>query len=149
MIDRLGPREEPHFFCSSEGNAGTSISSLEMIVMVGLAAASAARILGKKATICVTNNTPQPILDRLKAEGAEVRQYGYFWSDADDLCRQLVKSEPNGVCIPWRPSDYRYIVRHLIIWMLFRGTRHWCTNSRDKWNTRLMRLSHVSVAEDS
>jgi threonine dehydratase len=68
-------------------------------VMVGLAAASAARILGKKATICVTNNTPKPILERLKAEGAEVRQNGYYWSDADDLCRQLVKSEPNGVLL--------------------------------------------------
>ena len=68
-----------------------------MLVTVGLAAASAARILGKKATICVTNNTPQNILDRLKAEGAEVRQIGTFWSDADDLCRKLVAADPNGV----------------------------------------------------
>lgn len=65
--------------------------------MVGLAAASAARILGKKATICVTRNTPIPILERLKAEGADVRQNGYYWSDADDLCRELVASDPDGV----------------------------------------------------
>lgn len=63
----------------------------------GLAAASAARILGRKATICVTHDTPQFILDRLKTEGAEVRQNGHFWSDADDLCRQLVKEDPDGV----------------------------------------------------
>lgn len=65
--------------------------------MVGLAAASAARILGKKATICVTQNTPTPILERLKAEGAEVRRNGNYWSDADDLCRELVASDPDGV----------------------------------------------------
>jgi threonine dehydratase len=68
-----------------------------MLVTIGLAAASAARILGKKATICVTKNTPQNILDRLKAEGAEVRQIGTFWSDADDLCRKFVAADPNGV----------------------------------------------------
>lgn len=87
---------EPHFFCSSEGNAGIPQGE---IFDPGLAAASAARILGKKATICVTNNTPKSILDRLKAEGAEVRQNGYYWSDADDLCRQLVESEPNAVSL--------------------------------------------------
>jgi cysteine synthase len=73
------------------------VPSSLMLVTVGLAAASAARILGKKATICVTNNTPQNILDRLKAEGAEVRQIGTLWSDADDLCRKLVAADPNGV----------------------------------------------------
>jgi threonine dehydratase len=67
------------------------------LFLPGLAAASAARILGRKATICVTQNTPSNILERLKAEGAEVRQTGYYWSDADDLCRQLVKMDPNGV----------------------------------------------------
>jgi threonine dehydratase len=64
---------------------------------VGLAAASAARILGKKATICVTQNTHAHILERLKAEGAEVRQNGHFWNDADDLCRELAASDPDGV----------------------------------------------------
>ena len=67
--------------------------------MAGLAAASAARILGKKATICVTQNTPFSILERLKAEGADVRQNGYYWSDADDLCRALVASDHDGVQI--------------------------------------------------
>jgi threonine dehydratase len=94
-IERLGPNRESHFYCSSEGNAGNSPP--KFVITRGLAAASAARILGKKATICVTHNTPSNILERLKAEGAEVRQNGYYWSDADYLCRELVNSDPNGV----------------------------------------------------
>jgi threonine dehydratase len=82
---------------------------------IGLAAASAARILGKKATICVTHDTPTNIIERLKAEGADVRQNGRFWSDADDLCRELVQSDPNGVGgLILRFPDSSYIVLRLI-----------------------------------
>jgi len=45
----------------------------------------------------VTHDTPRYILERLKTEGAEVRQNGHFWSDADDLCQQLVKEDADGV----------------------------------------------------
>lgn len=104
-IERAGPTSNPHFYCSSEGNAG-------------LAAASAARILGKRATICVTNNTPQRILDRLKTEGAEVRQAGHYWSDADDLCRELVSTDPEGVSSQLGIRGLMsYIVRLLIMRM--------------------------------
>jgi len=65
--------------------------------MIGLAAASVARILGVKSTICVTTNTPQNILNRLSTEHAEVRQIGSFWADADELCRKLVAQDTNGV----------------------------------------------------
>jgi cysteine synthase len=98
---------------------------LKCLVTVGLAAASAARILGKKATICVTNNTPQNILDRLKAEGAEVRQIGTFWSDADDLCRKLVAADPNGVLPLHKESKDSYIVHLLITRMLLTGMLPW------------------------
>src|SRR5271169_4868189 len=101
--------------------------------MVGLAAASAARILGKKATICVTHDTPPRILERLKAEGAEVRQNGHFWSDADDLCRELVKSDPSGVFHAIEHfSNSSYIVHHLIMRMSLMGTRLWSM----KWSSK-------------
>jgi len=45
----------------------------------------------------VTHNTPIHILERLKSEGAEVRQRGVYWSDADELCRELVGKDPDGV----------------------------------------------------
>ena len=102
---------------------------------IGLAAASAARILGVKSTICVTLNTPQNILNRLYTEGAEVRQIGSFWSDADDLCRKLVAEDPNGVYTPpplagrdsWRwEVMVSYIVRHLIMRILLLEMQGWC-----------------------
>ena len=83
-------------------------SDVPTMLILGLAAASAARILGKRATICVTSNTPQRILDRLKTEGAEVRQNGYYWSDADDLCRELVAKDPQGVRLQLDVVDLLY-----------------------------------------
>lgn len=88
-----------HIF-TVQAKAMQVVTSNRITLGDGLAAASAARILGRKATICVTHDTPKYILDRLKTEGAGVRQNGYFWSDADDLCRQLVKEDPDGVPCP-------------------------------------------------
>lgn len=45
----------------------------------------------------MTHNTPPHILERLQSEGAEVRQRGVYWSDADELCRELVAKDPSGV----------------------------------------------------
>jgi cysteine synthase len=114
--------------------------------MVGLAAASAARILGRKATICVTNGTPQNILDRLHAEGAEVRQIGTFWSDADELCRKLVAADPNGVLLSVNETDYSCIVRLLIIRMSLMAMQLWYMRLWNKWMVLSQMPSSVVLA---
>lgn len=66
-----------HFVCSSGGNAG-------------IAAAYSARQLGIPATIVVPSVTPNPTVERIKDEGANVIIYGKALNESIEYGQQLV-----------------------------------------------------------
>ncbi len=82
------------FVCSSGGNAG-------------LAVARSARLCGVPSMIVVPEGTPDIVIGRLKAEGAEVTVYGETFADADSLTRQMADK---GGCVYTSPYD------HPLIW---------------------------------
>lgn len=89
------PGGSVHFYCSSGGNAG-------------LACATAAVALAKPCTIVVPNSTSAFMVDKLRALGAEVKQIGAHWAEADaHLRQQLLAHDPIGVYIP--PFDHPHI----------------------------------------
>ena len=85
------------FYSSSGGNAG-------------LAAVTAARSLGCTCTVVVPETTTQLMMDKIRAAGGEVLQYGESWSEADEYLRALMKMEADteeGVYCP--PFDHEDI----------------------------------------
>ncbi|ROW11677.1 hypothetical protein VPNG_05648 [Cytospora leucostoma] len=69
--------EAVHFYTSSGGNAG-------------LACATAARALGRPATVVVPMTTPPHMVEKLRALGAGVVQTGENWAAADRHLREVV-----------------------------------------------------------
>ena len=61
-----------------------------------MAVAVAAEKMGAKAIICVPNSTPQYMIERLHALGAEVSVEGTVWDEADQLARQLCRDDGYG-----------------------------------------------------
>lgn len=81
-----------HFYCSSGGNAG-------------LACVTAAMELGRPATIVVPMTTSSLMVEKLKLLGADVRQVGRHWSEADAFLREeLLANDEGGVYVP--PFDH-------------------------------------------
>lgn len=81
-----------HFYCSSGGNAG-------------LACVTAAMELGRPATIVVPMTTSSLMVEKLKLLGADVRQVGRHWSEADAFLREeLLGNDEGGVYVP--PFDH-------------------------------------------
>lgn len=72
-----------HFISSSGGNAG-------------MAVALACRAEGVHATIVVPETTPEFMVRRLRAVGAEVKIHGAVWDIADEHARALVQVNQNG-----------------------------------------------------
>jgi L-serine/L-threonine ammonia-lyase len=89
----LHPPQTPlHFYSSSGGNAG-------------LACATAALSLGRKATIVVPIITSAFMISKLRDMGAEVVQIGAHWGEADAYLREeLLAKDENGVYVP--PFDH-------------------------------------------
>lgn len=86
------PNAPVHFYCSSGGNAG-------------LACATAALSLHRPATIVVPTSTSQFMIEKLKGIGAEVKQVGADWREADTYLREeLLKNDKDGVYVP--PFDH-------------------------------------------
>lgn len=84
-----------HFYCSSGGNAG-------------LACATAAVTLAKPCTIVVPMSTSAFMVGKLRALGAEVKQIGAHWAEADAHLREnLLAHDPVGVYVP--PFDHPHI----------------------------------------
>ncbi|KAM7219978.1 Tryptophan synthase beta subunit-like PLP-dependent enzyme [Rhypophila decipiens] len=69
-------KREIHFYCSSEGNAG-------------LACATTAATLNKKATIVLPVTASPVVIDKLLALGAEVIKAGTNWPEADAHLRNV------------------------------------------------------------
>lgn len=86
------PNARVHFYCSSGGNAG-------------LACATAALSLQRPATIVVPTSTSQFMIEKLKSIGAEVKQVGAHWREADTYLREdLLAKDADGVYVP--PFDH-------------------------------------------
>ncbi|OAK99624.1 tryptophan synthase beta subunit-like PLP-dependent enzyme [Phaeosphaeriaceae sp. SRC1lsM3a] len=80
-LARSNDRESLHFYISSGGNAG-------------LACASAAVLLGARATIVVPISASAYMIAKLRAAGAEdVIQVGASWVEADTHLREVVMAE--------------------------------------------------------
>ncbi|TVY40345.1 Catabolic L-serine/threonine dehydratase [Lachnellula occidentalis] len=91
-IARHGPSHPIHFYCSSGGNAG-------------LACATAAISLQRPATIVVPLSTSPLMISKLRTLGADVKQVGNHWSEADAYMREeLIAGDKNGVYVP--PFDH-------------------------------------------
>ena len=82
-----------HFYCSSGGNAG-------------LACVTAARTLGRPATVVVPLTTKPLMIAKIKSAGAtDVIQTGASWAEADMYLREeLLAKDENGVYVP--PFDH-------------------------------------------
>ncbi|KAK3296980.1 tryptophan synthase beta subunit-like PLP-dependent enzyme [Chaetomium fimeti] len=78
------PDEQPHFYCSSGGNAG-------------LACATTAITLNRPATIVVPTATSDFMVGKLRELGAEVIQTGASWVEADTFLRETLLAPEAGV----------------------------------------------------
>ncbi|OLN86924.1 L-serine dehydratase 1 [Colletotrichum chlorophyti] len=89
------PGADVHFYCSSGGNAG-------------LACATSATSLNRRATIVVPTTTSPFMISKLRLLGAEVHQVGQNWLQADRHLREsLIAHDPNGVYVP--PFDHPHV----------------------------------------
>ncbi|KAK2019831.1 pyridoxal-phosphate dependent enzyme [Colletotrichum eremochloae] len=87
--------EDAHFYCSSGGNAG-------------LACATSAITLKRKATIVVPKTTSPLMISKLKLLGADCVQVGENWAEADRYLREvLLANDPAGVYVP--PFDHPHV----------------------------------------
>ncbi|KAK3377770.1 tryptophan synthase beta subunit-like PLP-dependent enzyme [Podospora didyma] len=90
------PRDkEVHFYCSSEGNAG-------------LACATTAAAIGRKATIVVPRTAKPFVLAKLRDLDAEIVQVGGSWNEADAHLREvlLVNHDPSGLAVYVPPFNH-------------------------------------------
>ncbi|KUI60809.1 L-serine dehydratase [Cytospora mali] len=93
--------EDVHFYSSSGGNAG-------------LACATAAKTLGRPATVVVPLTTPPHMLDKLRALGADVVQTGENWAAADRHLRETIipgfeRDHPRSRAFYVPPFDHKTI----------------------------------------
>jgi len=71
---------------SSGGNAGHSASH-------------AGRILGMDVKVIVPTTTKPIMLEKIRAQGAEVQVHGKNWNAADELARELCESDPEAAYV--------------------------------------------------
>ena len=67
----------------------------------GLATAVCGRKLGIQVTVVVPETTKALMLDKLRAEGAEVIVHGADWNAANELAQELVQKEGRGFVHPF------------------------------------------------
>jgi hypothetical protein len=87
MCATLQARGTTDLISSSGGNAG-------------LAASAAGRKLGMRVRVIVPTTTKKIMLDKIKAEGAEVEMHGVNWNAADVRARQLVAQSDAAAYVP-------------------------------------------------
>ncbi|KAF6845052.1 pyridoxal-phosphate dependent enzyme [Colletotrichum musicola] len=89
------PGTDAHFYCSSGGNAG-------------LACATSAIALNRRATIVVPKTTSPFMISKLRELGADCVQTGENWAEADRHLREvLLANDPAGVYVP--PFDHQHV----------------------------------------
>ena len=87
MCATLQERGARSLICSSGGNAGH-------------AAAAMGRRLGMAVRVIVPTTTKKIMLDKIRAQGAEVTVHGENWNAADELARECVAADPAAEYIP-------------------------------------------------
>eukprot|EP00962_Isochrysis_galbana_P037753 scaffold13266_cov147-Isochrysis_galbana.AAC.2 len=87
MCATLQARGVTDLVSSSGGNAG-------------LAASAAGRKLGMRVRVIVPETTKKIMLDKIKAEGADVEVHGANWNAADERARQLVAESDAAAYVP-------------------------------------------------
>ncbi|KAL0943651.1 pyridoxal-phosphate dependent enzyme [Colletotrichum truncatum] len=89
------PDAEVNYYCSSGGNAG-------------LACATSAIALNRKAIIVLPTNASPLMISKLRLLGAHCHQVGENWGEADRYLREeLLANDPTGVYVP--PFDHPHV----------------------------------------
>lgn len=73
--------------CSSGGNAGHAVAAM-------------GRRLGMEVKVIVPTTTKKIMLDKIRAQGADVQVHGENWNAADELARELVAADAACEYIP-------------------------------------------------
>lgn len=73
--------------CSSGGNAGHAVAAM-------------GRRLQMDVKVIVPTTTKQIMIDKIRAQGADVQVHGENWNAADELARSLVAADPAAEYIP-------------------------------------------------
>jgi len=87
MCSTLRQRGATSVICSSGGNAGHAVAAM-------------GRRLDMSVKVIVPTTTKQIMLDKIRAQGAEVTVHGANWNEADGLARELVAADPAAEYIP-------------------------------------------------
>eukprot|EP00965_Chrysotila_dentata_P185957 6139560-Pleurochrysis_carterae.AAC.2 len=87
MCSQLQKQGVSRLISSSGGNAG-------------LAAATMGRKLGMAVRVVVPTTTKPLMLERIRAQQAEVRVHGANWNEADGLARDMVAKEETAAYVP-------------------------------------------------
>lgn len=94
MCSTLRERGVTSVICSSGGNAGHAVAAM-------------GRRLGMSVKVIVPTTTKRIMLDKIRAQGAEVTVHGANWNEADGLARELVAADPAAEYIP--PYDHELL----------------------------------------
>ncbi|KAL1524820.1 hypothetical protein AB1Y20_019700 [Prymnesium parvum] len=73
--------------CSSGGNAGHAVAAM-------------GRALDMRVRVVVPRTTKPIMLDKIRAQGAEVTVHGANWNEADELARSMVAADADAEYIP-------------------------------------------------
>jgi len=87
MCAQLRDRGAKSVICSSGGNAGHAVAAM-------------GRRLDMTVRVIVPTTTKQIMLDKIRAQGADVQVHGANWNEADILARSLVDADTTAEYIP-------------------------------------------------
>ena len=87
MCSTLQARGATSLISSSGGNAGHAVATV-------------GRQLGMAVRVIVPTTTKPLMVEKIKAQGAEVQVHGANWNEADALARELVEAAPEAEYIP-------------------------------------------------
>ena len=87
MCAELSKQGVTSLICSSGGNAGHAVAAM-------------GRRLCMSVKVIVPLTTKQIMLDKIRAQGADVTVHGANWNEADELARELVSADPAAEYIP-------------------------------------------------
>lgn len=87
MCSKLREHGASRLICSSGGNAGHAVAAM-------------GRRLGMEVKVVVPITTKRIMLDKIRAQGADVTVHGANWNEADALAHKLVAADPSAEYIP-------------------------------------------------
>lgn len=87
LCSELKKKGVDRLICSSGGNAGHAVAAM-------------GRVLKMRVRVVVPKTTKQIMLEKIRAQGAEVMVHGANWNEADELARSMVAAEEGAEYIP-------------------------------------------------